>query len=146
MPSAQPFAQAFLRLALAIGFLSPVLDRFGVWGPPGSPNVGWGNWESFSHYAQSLMFFLPKSIAEIFAILATLAEAVLAILLLLGLKTRWAAVASALLTLSFAGCMTVALGIQAPLNYSVFVFSAASLLLATLSEYRWSLDARRAGS
>jgi hypothetical protein len=36
--------------------------------------------------------------------------------------------------------MTLALGIQAPLNYSVFTASAASFLLSTLPAYKWSLD------
>jgi hypothetical protein len=30
-------AAVFLRLALAAGFLSGVADRFGLWGPPGTP-------------------------------------------------------------------------------------------------------------
>jgi hypothetical protein len=32
-------AAIFLRLALAAGFLSAVADRFGLWGPPGTPGV-----------------------------------------------------------------------------------------------------------
>lgn len=32
-------AQWFLRLALAAGSLSVAADRFGLWGPPGAPNV-----------------------------------------------------------------------------------------------------------
>lgn len=84
----RPLAQAFLRLALGVGFISPVLDRFGLWGPPGYPNVGWGNWEHFSNYAHNLMFFLPSGAAEFLAISATLAEVVLALLLIVGFKTR----------------------------------------------------------
>jgi len=144
MLNTRSFAQAFLRLALAIGFVSPVLDRFGLWGPPGSPNVGWGDWKHFSDYAHSLMFFLPSAVAEFLAVVATLAEVVLALLLIIGFKTRWAAIGSALLTFSFAVCMTLALGIQAPLNYSVLTVCAGSLLLATLPEYPWSMDARHA--
>ena len=30
-------AAIFLRFALAAGFLSAVADRFGLWGPPGTP-------------------------------------------------------------------------------------------------------------
>jgi thiosulfate dehydrogenase (quinone) large subunit len=31
----------FLRIALAISFLSAVADRFGLWGAYGQPNVAW---------------------------------------------------------------------------------------------------------
>jgi hypothetical protein len=34
--------QAFARLAVGIGFLSAVGDRFGFWGPHGAANVGLG--------------------------------------------------------------------------------------------------------
>lgn len=47
-----------------------------------------------------------------------------------------------MLTLLFATAMTIALGVQQPLNYSVFTASAASFLLATLPGYRWSVDRR----
>jgi hypothetical protein len=34
------FSSVFLRYALALGFLSAVADRFGLWGSFGQPNVG----------------------------------------------------------------------------------------------------------
>jgi hypothetical protein len=37
----------FVRLAIAIGFLSAVADRFGFWGNAGESGVAWGNFESF---------------------------------------------------------------------------------------------------
>jgi len=33
------YDSVFLRLALGVTFLAAVSDRFGMWGPPGSPNV-----------------------------------------------------------------------------------------------------------
>jgi hypothetical protein len=33
------FETAFLRAALAAGFFSAVADRFGLWGPPGTPHA-----------------------------------------------------------------------------------------------------------
>src|SRR5947209_12295890 len=39
------YDSVFLRLALGVTFLAAVSDRFGMWGPPGSPNVAWGNLE-----------------------------------------------------------------------------------------------------
>lgn len=63
-------------------------------------------------------------------------------MLIAGWKTRLAATGSGMLTLLFATAMTIALGVQQPLNYSVFTASAASFLLATLPGYRWSVDRR----
>lgn len=139
----QDIIQLFLRVALGASYLCAGLDRFGVWGPPGAPNIGWGDWQHFMQYAHQLMFFLPYSVAEIFAALASGAEILFAVMLITGFWTRWAAVGSGVLLLGFALAMTVALGISQPLNYSVFTASAASFLLSTLPAYRWSADQLR---
>jgi uncharacterized membrane protein YphA (DoxX/SURF4 family) len=136
----QDIIQLFLRVALGASYLCAGLDRFGVWGPPGAPNIGWGDWQHFMQYASKLMFFLPYSVAEFFAALASGAEIFFAVMLITGFCTRWAAIGSGILLLGFALAMTVALGISAPLNYSVFTASAASFLLSTLPAYRWSVD------
>lgn len=86
------------------------------------------------------MFFLPSVLAEILAITGTVAELLFGGLLIIGLATRWVAIGSGLLLMSFAICMTLALGIHAPLNYSVFAASGASFVLATFQEYRFSID------
>lgn len=132
--------QLFLRLALGIGFILPVLDRFGLLGAAGEPNVGWGNWPDFVAYTNSLMPYLSSSIAEIIAAIATAGEVVFGILLILGYKTRIMAIGSCVLTLSFALSMMIFAGYRAPFNYSVYVDSAASLLLAAVPVYKWSID------
>jgi hypothetical protein len=43
-------------------------------------------------------------------------------------------------SLAFAAAMTFVLGVHAPLNYSVFVFSAASFLLASQEPNKLSID------
>ena len=63
---------------------------------------------------------------------ATAAEVILALWLLIGWQTRLAAYGSALLLLSFALTMTVALGVKAPLNYSVFTAAAAAFALGAM--------------
>lgn len=135
-----PLVQLFLRIALAVGFIVPGLDRFGVWGPNGTNGVTWGNWQQFSIYAQQLMFFLPSGLANFMAILASIAELTFGVLLILGLYLKWVSLGSGILTLCFAFCMMLAFGIHAPLNYSVFTVSAAAFLLANVSNYQWSLD------
>ena len=52
-------AQWFLRVSIAVGFLSAVADRFGLWGPPGTPGVSWGAWEPFLTYVAKLNWFPP---------------------------------------------------------------------------------------
>jgi putative oxidoreductase len=133
-------SQLYLRLALGIGFLLPVADRLGWLGLAGQHGVSWGNWANFVSYTNTLMPFLERPVANVMAWLATIAEIVIGILLLLGYKTRWAAYGGFALTLIFALCMAVFLGIKAPFTYSVFTDSAASLLLATVPVYYWSLD------
>lgn len=131
-----------LRISLAAAFLSAVADRFGLWGPPGAPNVAWGDWASFVAYTGTLNAFLPASLYAPLGWIATVAEVVLAVWLLVGVKLRWAALGSAALLLAFALSMTVTLGIKAPLNYSVFTGVAAALALACLADRRGNLQAR----
>jgi uncharacterized membrane protein YphA (DoxX/SURF4 family) len=140
---AKALTQLYLRLALATGFIILGFDRLGLWGPNGKPWVSWGDWKHFSAYAHEVMRFLPGGLAEMLAIIATAGEISFGILLLLGLFTRQAAIGSGLLTGCFAIAMTISYGINSPINYSVFTVSAASFLLSTLPEYRWSIDAWR---
>jgi uncharacterized membrane protein YphA (DoxX/SURF4 family) len=123
------FLTLFARLVLAAGFLSSVADRFGLWGPAGSAKVAWGNWKSFVAYTGVLNFFLPHGIAPVLAVVVTIAESSLGILLIFGLWQRATAAASAALLGSFALAMSVALGIKAPLDYSVYSAAAAAALL-----------------
>src|SRR5690242_7478459 len=114
------FSAMFLRLALGISFLSAVADRFGLWGVYGQPNVAWGNYARFVSYTAKLNWFLSPLLIPAVAIAATAAETLLGILLVFGWKTRIAALLSGLLLTTFALAMTVALGVKAPLNFSVF--------------------------
>jgi putative oxidoreductase len=132
--------QLFLRLALGIGYLVPGFDRLGVWGKYGERNISWGNWQHFIKYAGQVMSFLPSSLVNVFAVMATIAEIGFGVLLLVGRWTRIAALGSGILTLFFALSMAISFGIVSPLSYSVFTASAASFLLAALPTYKWSLD------
>jgi uncharacterized membrane protein YphA (DoxX/SURF4 family) len=74
------------------------------------------------------------------AALATLAEIIFGICLIIGYKTKQVALGAALLTLAFGLSMAVFLGIGAPFNYPVFVFTGAGLVLSGLGRYKWSVD------
>ncbi len=130
------FSQLFLRVAIAITMLSAVADRFGFWGK----NSAWGNWANFEEYTRKLTFFLPESLSQFSAYTATFFEIAIPLLLLVGYKTKIAAYGAGFLLLIFALSMSIALGVKAPLDYSVWVGSAAAFLLASQQEFSFSLD------
>jgi putative oxidoreductase len=132
--------QLFLRIALGISFIAACFDRFGWIAPYGSPNVDWGDWKHFSVYAHQIMPFVPNRLAEWMAVAASAMELGFGILLIVGLFTRWVSIGSGLLLVSFGTCMAISLGIHAPLAYSVFTAAAAAFLLATIPNYKWSID------
>lgn len=126
-------ARVFLRLALGITFLVSIGDRFGWLGPYGGKNVSWGDWTHFVQYVAVLNSFVPKSLIPGLAVLETIIELGLGIALLLGIYQRVVAWSSAALLLSFALTMSIALGIVAPLSYSVFTALGAALLLGAVA-------------
>jgi putative oxidoreductase len=132
--------QLLLRIALGVGFIVTVSDRLGLLGPFGTRNIEWGNWSSFIDYTGTMMPFLGRPAVNVMGGIATFAEAVIGILLIIGFKTRLAAISSCILTLIFALAMTIFLGIKAPINFSVFTVITASLLLSKIGEYEWSID------
>ena len=123
-------ARWLLRWALGVTFLSAVADRFGIWGPPGTAGVSWGDWYHFVAYTAKVNSFVPAVLAPTLAVIATAAEFMLGVALILGVFRRPVAWASALLLALFAGAMTLSFGIKAPLNYSVFVDLAAAFALS----------------
>src|SRR5262245_59239086 len=64
----------YLRVALAASFLSAVGDRYGMWGPFGTPNVSWGDFGRFVAYAGKLNWFVPEGLWPLLAVLSTAAE------------------------------------------------------------------------
>jgi uncharacterized membrane protein YphA (DoxX/SURF4 family) len=142
MQSAKNYVTAvlILRVALSLSYLWEVADRLGFLGAHGQPHVGWGDWAHFITYARQTMAFMPAAWVPICAVIATIGEAVLGILLLTGLFTRMAAAGSAVLSFLFALAMAISFGIESPIGYSVFTVSAASFLLAVQPDFKWSID------
>lgn len=135
---APKWVKLFLRLALAASFLSAVADRFGFWPEEVS---AWGNWNSFLEYTEILNPWLPVSMIPAVAIIATVAEAVFGLLLLIGFKTRIVANLSGVLLLFFALAMTFSTGIKGALDYSVFTAAAAAFALGAIREKFLEIDA-----
>jgi putative oxidoreductase len=132
--------QLLLRISLGIGFIVPVLDRLGQLGLPGEKNISWGNWENFIGYTGLLLPFLSPPMVNVMGTLATILELIIGLALIMGIKTRLAALGSFGLTLSFAICMILFVGFKAPVNFAVFPVCAGSFLLAAIPTYEWSID------
>jgi uncharacterized membrane protein YphA (DoxX/SURF4 family) len=141
--AASAYVALFLRLTLGGTFLSAVSDRFGMWGPAGSPNVAWGDLGRFAAYAATLNPWAPAGVVPAIVWFVTVAETCLGIALIVGLFTRRSAVASGVLLFLFSLGMTVGTGVKSALNASVFSASAAAFALAALADSRWSVDALR---
>ena len=134
------FSSAFLRYALGLGFLSAVADRFGLWGPFGTPNVSWGNFSRFLEYTHTINWYAPAGMIPALGIIATAAEILFGLLLLVGWHTRATAVLSGLLLLVFGVSMALGLGVKAPLNYTVFTGAGGAFLLATCERFPLTVD------
>src|SRR5215475_723199 len=137
---ATDYSTVYLRIALGISFLSALADRFGLWGTVGQPNVSWGNFARFVAYTGKLNWFLPESVIPALAVIATCAEALLGLCLVIGWHTRTAALLSGILLTLFGVTMAVALGVKAPLAFSVFSAAGGALLLATCTVSPVSAD------
>lgn len=132
--------QLLLRCALGITFLTPVFDRLGILGQAGTGNIEWGNWENFINYTTTLMPIFDRPVVNVMGAIATVSELMIGISLIIGFKTKYAAIGACLITLTFIVFMTLSVGIQKPINYGVFTASAAGLLLSFIPNYNWSLD------
>ncbi len=127
----------FLRAAIALSFLSAVADRFGLW----SASVSvWGNWDNFLAYTKVINPWIPDSIIPALGAMATIAEIIFALALLVGFKTELVARLSGLLLLLFALSMTFATGIKGAFDYSVFSASAAAFALSLMKEKFLEVD------
>ena len=144
VPCLARYTPVYVRFALGVSFLAAVTDRCGLWGPPGTRNVAWGNFDNFLAYAAQLNPYLPTAWIPTVGWIVTLAEVACGLALIVGFQTRRAAVGSGLMLSAFALGMIIGSGIKAPFNYSVFSASAGALLLATSAPAPWSIDTWRA--
>ena len=127
----------FLRIAISFGFLSAVADRFGIWSKEVSV---WGNWENFLEYTQLINPWVPNPLIPTIGIIATAAEVIFAIFLIIGFKTELFAKLSGFLLLIFALSMTFSTGIKGAFDFSVFSASAGAFALSLMKEKYLELD------
>ena len=130
---------AALRLPVAIAFLDAVADRMGLLGPHGSPGVAWGDFAHFIAYTARINPFMPSATIPVLAVLATVGETTFALALLLGIRTRAAAIGSALLLTLFGTAMIIAGFSQ--FEYGVYLMATGTLALSTVDASLLGLDA-----
>src|SRR5688572_18395395 len=127
----------FLRLAIGTAFLSAVADRFGWWD---EKVAVWGNWGSFLEYTQLINPWVSDSLISTLGIIATAAEIVFGIFLIIGFKTEFFARLSGILLLIFALSMSLSTGLKGAFDYSVFTASAGAFALSLMKEKYLELD------
>lgn len=127
----EALAAQFARVAIGGAFLSAVSSRFGLW----DASLDLEHFAAFVKYTAEVVAFMPAAVIPFLAWAATAAELFLGAALIVGLKTRHVALASALLLATFGTAMAVSLGPKSPMDYSVFSASSGALLLA-LAESR----------
>ncbi len=130
-----------VRVIMAADFLLAVGDRFGLFGPAGTPGVTTGDFAHFVDYTRTVTTFLPDGLAPTLAVLATVAEIALASALLLGLRLRLAALGAAGLLVIYGTSMMISLPVAEQFRYNVFVLAAGMLVLAGLTKIPLTLDA-----
>jgi uncharacterized membrane protein YphA (DoxX/SURF4 family) len=119
-----------LRVSLAAGFLSAVADRFGWWTP--LRQGSWGSMGSFADYAHQLVPFASGWLLTAVVWGATATEATLGVLLLTGWRPKLVGAVTCLALIVFGIAMAVSLGMESPLNYSVFSAASAAAAYAIL--------------
>lgn len=134
----QTIIKLALRLSLALGFLSAVADRLGIWSDEFST---WGTWESFLEYTAIINPWFPESMIPALGFVATVLEVVFAVFLLIGFKTSFFAKLSGWLLLIFALSMTFSSGIKGAFDYSVFTAAAAAFSLSLIKTTYLEIDA-----
>ena len=129
-----------LRLALGISFLSAVADRFGLWGPPGSALVAWGNMENFLNYTSLVTFGTSGILLKILGWTTTVLEIMFGLFLIIGFKVKKTAICSGILLLLFSIGMALNLSIKTVFDYSVFSACFGAFLLAYQPRITCSVD------
>jgi putative oxidoreductase len=128
------------RAALGVTFLLSIWDRLGFYGRPGEVGVSWGTFERFLSYTAQVNAFAPAWMIPFLGTAGTVLELLLGLTLILGLRLRWTAFATAGLLFLYGSAMAISLGIKAPFDYSVFSAMSCALFLGLAGSNRWSAD------
>lgn len=132
MKNSKFIIKLFLRFSIGLGFISASMDRLGWWNNIlNEDQIAWGNWQNFIQYTHSLIPWVNELMAYVAGTIATVAEIIFGILLLIGWKIKIVANLSGILLLIFAFTMLLQ-QFKSPFDFSVFSASAACFALAYL--------------
>ena len=118
-----------------IGFLlvGAVADRFGLLGAPGDPGVSWGDW---AHFRAETAELVPwSSLVQTAAVVATVSELVLGVLLLIGWQWRWVGKLSAGLFAVYLVAMIPGMGAASILEFGVPVLIGGCLVASARGQH-----------
>ncbi|PXX56597.1 hypothetical protein DFR70_119149 [Nocardia tenerifensis] len=120
-----------VRAVLGLLLLGSVADRFGLLGAPGDDGVSWGSFAAFIDYTRTLLPTFVSRLTGGIALAATVVEFVLGAALLIGVRPRVVAAATAGLLATFTLAMWASLGFAAMSAYAVPVLLAGAAMVAT---------------
>jgi uncharacterized membrane protein YphA (DoxX/SURF4 family) len=126
-----------LRLVLGVKLLLSIADRFVIWDPAGPSIVAWGE---FITYSKTLTFFIKKEMIVFLGLFITILEILFGIALIIGYKTKLAAMGSSILIFFFAFTITYIYTYKVSFDYSVLIDCAGALLLVLIGDYHYSVD------
>lgn len=119
-----------LGVVVGIELLLSVADRFGLLGAPGAPGVSWGSWPEFLAYVGVLLPWAPGVLVTVAGVIATVAEAALGTLLIVGPLWRWVGKLAAGLLLCFLIAMLPTVGFAEVVRYGVVLQIGAVLIVS----------------
>lgn len=122
-----------LRLVLAAGLFASVGARFKLVDAP-------AGFDAFTYWTARLWGLAPASVIPVFEWVVFGVALVLGAMLLLGLRTRPAALATGILFLVVGIAMTLQIGFKAPFHAAVFTTAGAAFAVHLLGAGRASLD------
>lgn len=125
-----------LAVALGLDLMAAIADRFGLFGPPGSAGVSWGSWEHFVAYTGELLGPVLAPASPVAALLATLVEAVLSVLLVSGWQRRWAGKLTAGLLTIYLVAMAFTVGLDEVARYGMPLLIGGALLISAVPARR----------
>lgn len=123
-------AGRLLGVALGVELVLSVADRFGVLGAPGEPGISWGSWGDFTTYTGILLPWAPDALVTGAAVMATLAEVGLGVVLILGPQWRWAGKLTAGMLLCYLIAMLTTVDFGEVARYGVVIQIGAALLVS----------------
>ena len=130
---ARSLVALFLRAVLAFGLLAAGGAALGLVGAP-------AGFDALSWWTSRLWGLAPAAIVPFLSWTVMVVELILALLLLLGLRTRTAALVTGVLFLAVAAAMTLRMGIEAPFHAAIFAIAGVAFAIQTIGAGRVSFD------